>query len=75
MPYSLRLPHEIEERLEKLAAMTGRTKAFYIMEAIFEHLDDMEDVYIAEKRLEDIKLGRTKTLPLKEVMKEYDLEN
>ena len=75
MPYSIRLPHDIEKRLDELAHMTGRTKAYYITEAIVEHLDEIEDIYLAEKRLEDIRAGRTKTIPIEDIMKEYDLEN
>jgi len=41
--------------------------------AILEHLDDLEDLYIAEKRLADIRAGRVKTIPLEEVMKEYGM--
>lgn len=75
MTYSIRLPHEIEERLEKLAAQTGRNKAFYVKEAIMEHLDDIEDIYLAEKRLELIRSGRVQTTPLQEVMKRYGMDN
>ena len=49
---AVRLPAEIEERIAKLAARTGRTKTFYIKEAILEHLDEMEDKYLALDRLE-----------------------
>lgn len=48
---AIRLPEEIESRLSKLAELTGRTKTFYAREAIVEHLDELEDVYIAEQRL------------------------
>jgi len=48
---ALRLPEDIESRLDKLAKATGRTKSFYIREAILEHLADLEDFYLAEKRL------------------------
>ena len=75
MTYSIRLPHEIEDRLETLAMRTGRSKSFYVKEAIIEHLDDIEDVYLAEKRLEDIRAGRTQTIPLQEVMKRYDMDS
>ena len=72
---SVRLPDDVANRLNQLAALTGRSKSFYITEAILEHLDDLEDIYIAEKRLEDIRAGRTKTVPLEEVMKRYGLED
>jgi RHH-type transcriptional regulator, rel operon repressor / antitoxin RelB len=75
MTYSIRLPHEIEERLENLAVQTGRSKSFYVKEAILDHLDDIEDIYLAEKRLERIRSGRTQTIPLQEVMKRYGMDN
>ena len=46
-----------EGRLERLAKLTGRTKTFYAREAILEHLEDLEDVYLAKQRLE--RPGRT----------------
>lgn len=75
MTFSIRLPQNIEQRLENLSAKTGRTKAFYVKEAILEHLGDIEDIYLAEKRLEDIRAGRIETISLQEVMKQYDMDN
>jgi RHH-type rel operon transcriptional repressor/antitoxin RelB len=75
MTYSIRLPHEVENRLKKLSEQTGRSQSFYVKEAIVEHLDHLEDVYLAERRLEDIRAGRTQTIPLEEVMKQYDMES
>ncbi len=75
MPISIRLPEEIEHRLNELAARTGRSKTFYATEAILEHLDDLEDLYLAEQRLVDIRTGRSQTVSLEEVMRRYDLEN
>lgn len=72
---AIRLPPEIEARLEKLARRTGRTKTFYAREAILEHLDDLEDLYLAEKRYDDILKGRSKPVPLEEVVKRYGLED
>jgi RHH-type rel operon transcriptional repressor/antitoxin RelB len=72
---AIRLPEEIENRLASLAQMTGRTKTFYAREAILEHLDDLEDLYLAEQRLLDIRSGKSKTVPLEEVMKRYGLED
>jgi RHH-type rel operon transcriptional repressor/antitoxin RelB len=56
---AIRLEPEIEERLEKLAKNTGRTKTFYAREAILEHLEDLEDVYLAKQSLK--KGGRVYT--------------
>ena len=72
---AVRLPEEIERRLEALAKRTGRSKSFYVREAIVEYLADLEDVYLAEKRLEDIRAGLTQTVPIEDVMKRYDMES
>jgi RHH-type rel operon transcriptional repressor/antitoxin RelB len=72
---ALRLPAEIEERLEALAKETGRSTSFYAREAIVAHLDELEEVYLAESRLEDLRAGRGGTTPLSDVMDEYDLES
>jgi RHH-type transcriptional regulator, rel operon repressor / antitoxin RelB len=54
---TLRLPIEIEKRLAALARKTGRTKSFHARQAISQHLDDLEDYYLAQKRL-DPRRGR-----------------
>lgn len=66
---AIRLPESIEKRLEKLARRTGRTKTFYVREAILEHLDDLEDLYLAEKSLGRIQRGQEQTIPLEELLK------
>ena len=48
---AIRLPEEIESRLAVLAKKTGRTKTFYAREAILEHIEDLEDQFLAEERL------------------------
>lgn len=70
---AIRLPKEIEERLENLSKITGRTKTYYVRQAILDKLDELEDIYLAEKRLEDVRAGKTKTIPLEEAMKRHGL--
>ncbi len=72
---AIRLPEDIERRLDALAAATGRTKTFYAREAILEHLENLEDIYLAERALEEIRAGKVKAIPLDDVMREYGLEN
>ena len=48
---AIRLPEDIERRLTELAHKTGRTKTFYAREAILTHLEELEDIYLAEERL------------------------
>jgi len=51
MATSIRLPDDLDARLERLSSKTGRTKSFYIREAIEEHIGDLEDFYLAERRM------------------------
>ena len=48
---ALRLPPEIAKRLDSLAKRTGRTRSFYAREAILRHIEDLEDAYLARRRL------------------------
>lgn len=72
--FAIRLPEDIESRLTALAQATGRTKAFYVREAILKHLDKMEELYLAEQRLIDLRAGRTRTVPIDEVMTRKGLD-
>jgi RHH-type rel operon transcriptional repressor/antitoxin RelB len=72
---AIRLPAEIEKRLDDLARRTGRTKTFYVREAILTHLQDMEDAYQAERILERVRSGEEATVPLRHLLKQYGLES
>jgi RHH-type transcriptional regulator, rel operon repressor / antitoxin RelB len=48
---ALRLPPEIEARLDALARRTGRSKSEYAREAILRHIEDIEDDHLARRRL------------------------
>lgn len=50
---ALRLPPDLEQRLDNLARKTGRTKSFYAREALLEYIDDLEDLYLAQQRVEE----------------------
>ena len=71
---SLRLPEDVSKRLENLADLTGRSKTYYMIEAIREHLDDLEDLYLSEQRLVAHRAGDSQAASLGEVMKRYGLE-
>ena len=72
---ALRIPEDIETRLDKLAKATGRTKSFYAREAILEHLADLEDLYLAEKQLAKVRSGKSKSYSLSAVEQELGLAN
>lgn len=67
---SVRLEPQIEDRLEALARATGRTKSFYVREAVLAHLEEMEDRYIAIERLE----RPAARIPLDELERELELD-
>lgn len=71
--FSIRIPDEIAARLETLSLKTGRTKSFYIKEAVLNQLEDIEDYYIAEQRLAEFRASGEKAIPLAEVMAKYGL--
>jgi len=48
---AIRIDSDTEARLDRLAKLTGRTKTFYAREAILEHIEDLEDLYLATRRL------------------------
>ena len=70
---AIRLPASIEKRLARLAKRTGRTKTYYAREAILKHLEDLEDIYLAEKAYARYLKGEEPTIPLEEVMRRLGL--
>jgi len=70
---AVRLPSEIESRLAKLSSRTGRTKTHYVREAVVSYIDDLEDFYLSEERMQTF--DQSKTIPLDELAKKYGLED
>lgn len=74
MPTSVRLPHETEERLDRLAASTGRSKAFYLRELVSSGLDRLEWEYSVAQNASQIRSGRRQTVSSDDVRRELGLE-
>ena len=68
---AIRLPENIEKRLDRLAHKTGRTKTYYAREAILMYITELEDTYLALQRLEK----PTKRWALEELEQGLDLED
>ena len=51
--FSVRLPPDLETRLQDLARKTGRTKSYYAIKAIRDFLEAEEDYLLALARLEE----------------------
>ncbi len=75
MATSIRLAPEIEQRLDFLAAQTGRSKAFYLRELIERGLEDLEDYYLAADVLERVRKGQEKVHSAADVKKALGLDS
>ena len=73
MPMSLRLPADVEDRLSALSTLTGRSKTFYVTEAIIEHIDDLEDAHLSSEVLARVRAGTEARVPLNALLEEYGL--
>lgn len=67
MATSIRLDPDVEQRLERLAAQTGRTKAYYLRELVTSGLEDLEDFYLAAATMERVRKGEERIYTLDEV--------
>jgi len=70
---SLRLPEDLKNRLERLSKLTGRSKTHYMVQAIGEKLQELEDLYLAEERLIAHRAGKSKSFTQEEIEARYGL--
>lgn len=75
MATSIRLDPETEQRLDRLSAETGRTKAFYLRELIERGLEDLEDYYLGMEVMERLRKGEEYTSSLDEVEADLGLDD
>jgi len=73
MATSIRLDPEVEQRLERLAAQTGRTKAYYLRELVTRGLGDLEDFYLAAATMERVRKGEERIYTLDEAERDLGL--
>jgi len=71
----IRIPKSVKDRLDVLARKTGRTRTFYIRQALLEHLDDLEDMYMAKQVLFRIDKGKEEIYSLDEVAHDLELDD
>ncbi len=75
MPTSVRLDPVTEQRLDHLAARTGRTKAYYLRELVTQGLDDLEDYYLAASTMERVRKSEEKVYSAAQVRKDLGMED
>ena len=72
---AVRLPKDLEARLDRLAKQTGRTKTYYVREAITDHLDELEEIYLAQRVLERVRSGKEDTVNLDDMIVQYGVDD
>ncbi len=75
MATSIRLDPGTEQRLDHLAAATGRTKAYYLRELVARGLEDLEDYYLAASTMERVRKGEEQVLTSVQVRVNLGLED
>ena len=69
-PLSIRLDDDLAARLERLARLTGRSKSFYVKQAIEHHIEELEDLYLAQRIAKRVAEGRERLIPLEQIERE-----
>lgn len=70
MAISIRLAPEDEARLEALSRRTGRSKTFYVREAIHEHLGELEEQFWADSVVQEWENSGKQSRPAQELWDE-----
>jgi RHH-type transcriptional regulator, rel operon repressor / antitoxin RelB len=71
----LTIPDELDKRLTALAAKAHIPKDKYALQALEEFLEDQEDYLQALEISERLEKGEEKTIPYKEVLRQYKSEH
>jgi RHH-type transcriptional regulator, rel operon repressor / antitoxin RelB len=70
---AVRLPDNLEKRLNALAMATKRPKSFYVREALERAMEDMEDAYLAETAFEEFVKNGQPSKPINQVERDLGL--
>ncbi len=72
---AITLTHDIDVRLASLAQRTGRSKTFFVQEAIRSYLDDVEDYNVAVDIMERVERGEERVYSSAEVRADLGLDD
>ena len=73
IPTAIRLPAELVQRYDNLAKNTGRSRTYYVTEALEDAIAELEYEYGLMKQVEDYRAGKLETVSLEEVERQLDL--
>jgi RHH-type rel operon transcriptional repressor/antitoxin RelB len=74
-PLSIRLDPALDARLAQLAKKTGRTKSFYVKQAIQDQIEDLEDLFLARRVATRVASGKERLIPLDKLEGELAVED
>ena len=74
-PLSIRLDEQLDARLERLARLTGRSKSFYVRQAIEDQIEDLKDLYLAQRVAQRVADGRERLIPLEDLEREFGVDD
>ncbi len=74
-PLSIRIDKKLDLRLTRIAKLTGRTKSFYLRQALAEQIEDLEDFYVAQKVSARLATGKESTVALEDLERELAVED
>ena len=72
---AVRIPEDLDTRLNTLARRTGRSKNSFVREALLHQLDDIEDYYLGMETLERIRNGEERVYSSAEARRELGLDD
>jgi RHH-type rel operon transcriptional repressor/antitoxin RelB len=59
---SIRVKDELLKRLNNLAERTGRSKTYYVTEAVKKHLKNLEKIYLLNRSLKTFARAKKKNI-------------
>jgi RHH-type rel operon transcriptional repressor/antitoxin RelB len=75
MTTTVQLPDDIERRLDALAQQTGLAKADCLRDWIVEHIEDVEDYFLAAQTLQRVRQGQEATFSAADIRKDLGLDH
>lgn len=72
--FSMRIPDDLEELLEKIAKLEERSKASIVKRGLRTYLEDLRDYYIAEEGYKKYLANGKKGTSLDDFAKELNIE-
>ena len=70
---TFRTSKELKDRIDFLAKETKRSSSYYFNMLLEEHIEELENIYLSEKVLENIKKGKEKTIFAEDLYKELGI--